>query len=205
MLQYKTRHAAKLNLASFLCTTFTSPPSRDSNDGALSAFAPRLPHAIRLAHPIVARPLYYLPYRLLTAQEDRIEDQIIAAERAIKDLQSEWGHSKKERLRWLDEAKDRRSVNKEENQRVRAQGRRERESVASETKKEREIGGGGDDGGDAVMETTVVVRETERSPSLSIRGIATSVRSESEIPVDADMMGMDGMETMVGGEEAIEY
>lgn len=37
-----------------------------------------------------ARPIYYLPYRLLPSQEDRIEDQVESVKRATKRDDDEW-------------------------------------------------------------------------------------------------------------------
>ena len=58
---FRHRHQTKLHLAGFLCTTFrlTGPPP--PADGIPTAFAPRLPHALRLPDQKALKPVYYKP------------------------------------------------------------------------------------------------------------------------------------------------
>ncbi|GAA5873075.1 hypothetical protein JCM3774_000330 [Rhodotorula dairenensis] len=128
---YRTRHSAKLNLAGFLCTTFTLPPPPTTTDAVSVPFVPRLPHAMKLTDPRAARPIYYLPYRLLPSQEDRIDDQIDAVKVAIRRDRDEWHEVKDAKLAELDKVKRRRQERTEESERKereeRQRRRRERE------------------------------------------------------------------------------
>ncbi|GAA5923579.1 pinin family protein [Sporobolomyces koalae] len=89
---YRVRHDAKYNLAGFLCTSFPLPPPVATTDAISVPFNPRLPHAMNLSTPTTSasRPIYYLPYRLLPSQEDRIEDQIDLVKKSTKRDQDEW-------------------------------------------------------------------------------------------------------------------
>lgn len=83
-LQYRSRRAAKTNLANFLCTTnkHTEAAASAQTLGNLRpAPLPEVPHAFApsvsaSASASSARPLYYLPYKLLPWQADKIDAQV---------------------------------------------------------------------------------------------------------------------------------
>ncbi|GAA5845678.1 hypothetical protein JCM11251_003927 [Rhodosporidiobolus azoricus] len=128
---YRTRHNAKLDLAGFLCTTFTLPPSSTKpsvsstdpsnphSSTSLSippAFLPNLPHAMTLQNPSsssnpstssAARPIYYLPRRLLPSQEDRIESQIDAVKSAMRKEREAWEEEKREKREEMGKKRER--------------------------------------------------------------------------------------------------
>lgn len=57
----RNRHDAKIHLAGFLCTGFKLTPPAAPADGIAPAFAPRLPHAMRVTDSKALRPVYYKP------------------------------------------------------------------------------------------------------------------------------------------------
>ncbi|KAK4055151.1 hypothetical protein OIV83_000431 [Microbotryomycetes sp. JL201] len=129
---YDVRHSVKLSLAHFLCTSFPVPPPQQTNDDIKEAYMPRLPHALRSSHPNAPRPIYYLPYKLLRWQEDRIDDQIDDVKKAIRRDKDAWEDSKMDKVEDLQLAKKKRAerlqdierAEKEERQKL----RREREA-----------------------------------------------------------------------------
>ena len=133
--QYRTRHSAKLDLAGFLCTTFTLPPPPPTTDAVSVPFAPRLPHAMNLTDPRTPRPIYYLPFRLLPSQEDRIDDQIDAVKKAVRRDRDEWEKIKDDKLAEVDKLKRKKQDLVEEIERKereeRQRRRREREEGAA--------------------------------------------------------------------------
>ncbi|KAM0750393.1 hypothetical protein T439DRAFT_381087 [Meredithblackwellia eburnea MCA 4105] len=129
---YRTRHNAKLNLASYLCTTFALPPPPPATDGITVPFAPRLPHSLRLTNPTGLRPLYYLPYRLLPFQRDQIEDQIAAVKKAVKRERDDWEDLKDEKEGDLASAKRKRDDGMEEIVRAEREERQKRRREAEE-------------------------------------------------------------------------
>lgn len=132
---YRTRHNAKLDLAGFLCTTFTLPPPPPTTDAVSVPFAPRLPHAMNLTDPRAPRPIYYLPFRLLPSQEDRIDDQIDAVKKAVRRDRDEWEKIKEDKLAEVDKLKRKKQDLVEEMERKereeRQRRRREREEGAA--------------------------------------------------------------------------
>ena len=124
--QYQTRHAAKLNLASFLCTTFTLPPPPPSSDGITVPYAPRLPHALRVVNPTAPKPIYYLPYRLLPFQEDQIEDQVANVKKNIRLERDQWDDLKGIKVSDLTAAKRKRDATLEEVERAEREARQKR-------------------------------------------------------------------------------
>jgi hypothetical protein len=143
--QYRTRHNAKLDLAGFLCTTFTLPivptPSVPLPDDSISTpFLPRLPHVTSLTTPSSSRPIYYLPRRLLPSQEDRIEDQIDAVKQAMRKDRDAWEDVKKEKLARLEEVKRKREERQgevERKEREERQRRRREEEDKEDRERER--------------------------------------------------------------------
>ncbi|GAA5939761.1 hypothetical protein JCM1841_003799 [Sporobolomyces salmonicolor] len=134
---YRARHDAKLNLAGFLCTTFTLPPPEPTTDSISVPFTPRLPHAMKLTSPAASRPIYYLPYRLLPSQEDRIEDQIAAVKKQVRRDRDEWEDVKEGKLDELEKARRKRDERMEEIERAERE-ERQRRRREQEEKEERE-------------------------------------------------------------------
>ncbi|GAA5961288.1 hypothetical protein JCM3765_002900 [Sporobolomyces pararoseus] len=128
---YRVRHDAKYNLAGFLCTSFPLPTPASVTDAISVPFNPRLPHSMHLTTPTnsssssstssASRPIYYLPYRLLPSQEDRIEDQIDLVKKATKRDQEEWRDLK------LGKQKEIRKLRDELEEKLEQLGRLERE------------------------------------------------------------------------------
>ncbi|GAA5860233.1 hypothetical protein JCM8547_003438 [Rhodosporidiobolus lusitaniae] len=130
---YRTRHNAKLDLAGFLCTTFTVPPPASSTTDLISPpFLPKLPHAMSLRDPRASRPIYYLPRRLLPSQEDRIEDQIDAVKKALRKDRDAWDDEKKKKMDKVGEMRRKRDERLEESE------RREREERQKRRREEEE-------------------------------------------------------------------
>ncbi|KAK4705520.1 hypothetical protein P7C70_g687, partial [Phenoliferia sp. Uapishka_3] len=123
---YRTRNAAKMNLASFLCTTFTLPPPPPASDGITVPYAPRLPHALRVTNPTASRPLYYLPYRLLPFQEDKIEDQVAMVKKNIRIEREKWEDLREDKVSDLTAAKRKRDAGLEEIERAEREDRQKR-------------------------------------------------------------------------------
>ncbi|GAA5909001.1 uncharacterized protein JCM6883_002576 [Sporobolomyces salmoneus] len=100
---YRVRHDAKYNLAGYLCTSFPLPTPASTTDSISVPFTPRLPHSMHLTSkdPSSSRPIYYLPYRLLPSQEDRIEDQIAHVKKATLRDRDEWRDVKEGKVKEL--------------------------------------------------------------------------------------------------------
>ena len=124
--QYRTRNSAKLNLASFLCTTFTLPPPPPASDGITVPYDPRLPHVLRVTNPTAPKPLYYLPRRLLPFQEDLIEDQIASVKKHIRIERDAWEDRKGDKISDLAAAKRKRDAGLEEIERAEREERQKR-------------------------------------------------------------------------------
>ncbi|GAA6041584.1 hypothetical protein JCM8097_004278 [Rhodosporidiobolus ruineniae] len=143
---YRTRHNAKLDLAGFLCTTFTLPPAPSSSfplvDSLPPAFLPKLPHAMSLRDPRASRPIYYLPRRLLPSQEDRIEDQIDAVKSAMRKERDSWEETKRALKDEADQARRKMEGRYEEMEREereeRQRRRREEEDREDREREERD-------------------------------------------------------------------
>ncbi|KAL8278222.1 hypothetical protein RQP46_009395 [Phenoliferia psychrophenolica] len=123
---YRTRNAAKLNLASFLCTSFTLPPPPPATDGITVPYDPRLPHVLRVTNPTAPKPLYYLPKRLLGFQEDLIEDQIASVKKHIRIERDAWEDRKGDKVSDLAAAKRKRDAGLEEIERAEREERQKR-------------------------------------------------------------------------------
>ncbi|KAM0793537.1 hypothetical protein ACM66B_000975 [Microbotryomycetes sp. NB124-2] len=137
---YEVRHSVKLNLAHFLCTAFPVPPPQQATDDIKEAYMPRLPHAQRSAHPNAPRPIYYLPYKLLRWQEDRIDDQIDDVKKAIRKDKEAWEDSRTDKIGDLQIAKKKRA---ERLQEVTREERRERDDRGDSRNDEMAIRGRG--------------------------------------------------------------
>lgn len=146
---------------------------------------------------------------MTAAQEDLIEDQIIAAERAIKDHKTEWNQLKKTKLTEISEAKSKRSALldvADRERRVARQAKREEEERLSKQHAERveadkaaaalakEIEAVLSPSNDDVMIIESQGGSRGESPMISIRGTATGAEDEDD---------MD--DVIIVGEEAIEY
>lgn len=116
---YKARRASKLSLANFLCTkdgesSTSSGPSSSSN--ALGNLKPApfsdLPHALppSTTHSSSSnKPLYYLPYKLLPWQADKIDGQIEDMRLELDKEEDAWREELREREREIAELKARRA------------------------------------------------------------------------------------------------
>ncbi|GAA6047512.1 hypothetical protein JCM3770_005783 [Rhodotorula araucariae] len=171
---FRTRHAAKLASARFLCTTFSAPTPSTSSDGIPPPFAPRLPHAVKLTDPRAPRPIYYLPYRLLPSQEDRLEDQLETVTRARDAERAAWDEQRRAKVRELDELRRRRGEREQEmERRDREERQRRRREAEEREEKERKA------------------HRRSRSPSRSGAGdepmaVERSERSAGEAPKDKE-------------------
>ncbi|KPV77960.1 uncharacterized protein RHOBADRAFT_50483 [Rhodotorula graminis WP1] len=139
---FRTRQAAKLSSARFLCTTFTPPPpppsSSSSSDLVPPPSNPRLPHALKVSDPRAPRPIYYLPYRLLPSQEDRLDDQLDAVRKARDQEQDAYDAARRDKVRELDDVRRRRQERDDEIERAaRAERERRRREVEEREDKER--------------------------------------------------------------------
>ncbi|ORY90152.1 hypothetical protein BCR35DRAFT_299707 [Leucosporidium creatinivorum] len=197
---YRVRHTTKLQLANFLCTSFTMPPPPPSTDGISVPFAPRLPHGQRVA-PGAPKPIYYRPYRLLAAQEDQIEDQIAAVKKAIRKEEEDWKAAKGEKFDELDLAKRKRDEQVEEVERAEREERQKRRREAEEREeKERERRGSG-------------AEMVDRSRAEVVNGAdeADVAMATEAVPVDKEEAEANGVDAgkaddkMDGGEEDLEY
>lgn len=151
--QFRTRQSAKLASARFLCTTFTPPPppASSSDDLLPPASNPRLPHAFKVSDPRAPRPIYYLPYRLLPSQEDRLDDQLDAVRRARDAEQDKLDEARRDKVKALEEVRRRRSEREEEIERAERDERQKRrreleerdEREREERAKRRNADGGG--------------------------------------------------------------
>ncbi|GAA5857476.1 hypothetical protein JCM5353_002071 [Sporobolomyces roseus] len=146
---YRVRHDAKYNLAGFLCTSFPLPSPASTTDAISVPFSPRLPHSMHLTTPTSSsnRPIYYLPYRLLPSQEDRIEDQIDVVKKATRRDQDEWKDlkaGKQKEVRKLREELDDKvqevgRLEREDRQRKRREAEDREESEKKEREKRRKV------------------------------------------------------------------
>ncbi|GAA5878896.1 hypothetical protein JCM1840_000833 [Sporobolomyces johnsonii] len=168
---YRVRHDAKLNLAGFLCTTFTLPPPEPTTDSISVPFSPRLPHAMKLTNPSASRPIYYLPYRLLPSQEDRIEDQIAAVKKHVRRDRDEWDDARAAKVDELEQARRRRDARMDEIERAEREERQRRRRELEE-RDERERG------------------ERARRGESPARGVASMAVDDAEAPV-APMNGKE--------------
>ncbi|GAA5941243.1 hypothetical protein JCM10213_007462 [Rhodosporidiobolus nylandii] len=209
---FRTRHNAKLDLAGFLCTTFTLPPSATSNiptgpsDDIPPAFLPKLPHAMSLHDPRAPRPIYYLPRRLLPSQEDRIEDQIDAVKKEMRKERDEWEERKKGKLDKLEQARRKRDerfedierAEREERQRRRREEEdredRERERARRERISTREPSVAGM----AVDRDEARGRSVSAAPAPAKEGDDVPMREGSAAPAN-------GGQTAIAGEDELEY
>lgn len=183
---------------------------------------------MRLVRPIITRPLYYLPYRLTLAQEDQIEDQIIDAERAIKDAKAQWADSKREKKSVLEELLEKKKafdvVHEQEVKDLRQEQRRARE-LADEARVARaaslklteaakvdsappvENGSHGDatmTGGEGIPAVDQVMDEDAAvGVAVSIKGAAAIVVETVEPVEDATPIGEDAVLTEMEVEPAM--
>ena len=105
--QYQARRATKLSLANFLCTTYDAP-SKAATERQLGTLKPapfpELPHALApsTSHAPVERssastgrtasvkPLYYLPFKLLPWQADKIDGQMEDMREELDKEEASW-------------------------------------------------------------------------------------------------------------------
>ncbi|GAA6007949.1 hypothetical protein JCM10207_006977 [Rhodosporidiobolus poonsookiae] len=219
---YRTRHNAKLDLAGFLCTTFSAPPPSTSTDGIPAPFLPKLPHAMALhGDPTRApRPIYYLPRRLLPSQEDRIEDQIDAVKAALRRERAEWDEERGRKVDELDKARRRREERHEEIQRAERE-ERQRRRRAEEEREDREdqkmrertgtrepsvVGMAVDrDGEDGAKARRSPSRSRSRSPARSRSRSRSRTRSPRRGDDDETMKEVAVAAVAAVGEEDLEY
>lgn len=203
LTQYAVRHATKLRLANFLCTSFTLPPPPPASDDISVAFAPRLPHALRVANPTAPKPIYYRPYKLLRSQEDQIENQIAGVKSAIRKEKESWEDAKGEKIDELEQAKRKRDAQREEAERdereARQKKRREAEEKEDQERRNSTSGAGADVVGDVEMRSKAeVVREADAEDV----AMASAPVFEEDTPASNGAAKDDKMEV---GEEDLEY
>lgn len=150
-------------MAGFLCTSFTAPaPTIDS--GLRPPVDPERPLSLGPAFRGGAKPVYYLPAKLLPDQRKKIDDQIEAAKDAVEVDSAAWDEERRERTREL------------------VQLREKRDEMNEAGKEERPGRKRGRDDGDAPMRSRSGSRQSDsRSRSRS----RTRSRSRSRMSVDA--------------------
>lgn len=171
-------------------------------DGITTPYLPLLPHATKLPPSITARPIYYLPNKLLPDQEDQLEDQLAAVKKSIRREKEDWDEIKGEKMVEINHLKAKREKlvedvergEKELKQRKRREeeDREERLREGREAVKEAEAKKMQVEESVEVIETEkVVVEEEEVKDSVvveesvfSIKGAATS---NTEVPVEDEM------------------
>ncbi|KAI5480816.1 Pinin/SDK/MemA protein domain containing protein [Pseudohyphozyma bogoriensis] len=204
---YRTRHAAKLNLASFLCTSFSLPPPPPSNDGITVPFAPRLPHALRIVKPDAPKPIYYLPYRLLPSQEDQIEDQIALVKKEIRKEREAWEDAKGEKVDELEQAKRRRDEQMEEVERAEREERQKRRREQEEREeKDRASRSREPDSERRSMDVEASAEPASKPAAVESGDVAMEAEEPAAEPVgDLAAVGDEGKMDGVEGEEDLEY
>ncbi|GAA6011764.1 hypothetical protein JCM11491_000743 [Sporobolomyces phaffii] len=190
---YRVRHDAKYNLAGFLCTSFPLPTPASTTDSVSVPFNPRLPHSMHLTTPPTSsanRPIYYLPYRLLPSQEDRIEDQIDIVKKATKRDQDEWRDLKAGKQKELRKLRDELEakveevgrLEREDRQRKRRDAEEREEHERRERDKRRRVGREDERDDPAKVERMedVVENGSTRSGSPPVAPVAAAAK-ESEV------------------------
>lgn len=165
------------------------------------------------------RPIYYLPYRLLPSQEDRIEDQIDAVKKATKRDQDEWRDvkiGKQKELRALrdelqDKLEDVGRLEREDRQRKRREAEEREEVERQDRDKRRRVRTDERPEGLAAEQRMEDVQEPDHvSPRRSGSVVArdqmaedASVTTKEDPVVKKD--GKDANKMDITGEEDLEY
>lgn len=200
-MQYRVRHSTKLQLANFLCTSFSLPAPPPSTDDISVPFAPRLPHGQRIA-PGAPKPIYYRPYRLLASQADQIEDQIAAVKKAIRKEEEAWKDAKGEKVDELESAKRKRDEQLDEVERAEREERQKRRREAEEKEEKEQEKRRGSDAEMVERSAADVVNDADE---------ADVAMATEPVPVDKEEAEANGVEAgkpddkMDGGEEDLEY
>ena len=107
LTQYQSRRTSKIHLANFLCTKY-DPSDSSSALGKLQApVLPDLPHALApLASSSSSKPLYYLPYKLLPWQADKIDGQVEDMRLELDKEEASWNEELVQRDAELSEMKE---------------------------------------------------------------------------------------------------
>ncbi|GAA5857583.1 hypothetical protein JCM9279_005568 [Rhodotorula babjevae] len=221
---FRTRQSAKLTSARFLCTTFTPPPPPPSSSDLLPPLSnPRLPHALKVSDPRAPRPIYYLPYRLLPSQEDRLDDQLDAVRKARDAEQEAFDAARRDKVRELDDARRRKAERDDEIERAErderqkrrreAEEREEKERKAAEEARKARAGGEKADGRSASPPRPAAAADSERMDedvegggsaptSLRVNGAAgrkeEGAQDEVKAPASGEDVAMDGQEPAAG-------
>lgn len=174
-----------------MCTSFQlPPPPPPSNDGITVPYAPRLPHAQRLADPARSKPIYYLPYKLTARQEDQIEDQLAAVKKAIRHERDAWEDQRGAKVDGLQEARRRRDERVADLERAerekRQERRREAESREERARDEKERNGGGNHDARGAVDGDAEMRLGGGGGDASIKGAAGKATAEDKTD-DVDM------------------
>lgn len=104
-LQYMSRRTSKSHLANFLCTKHDISDSSSTLGNLKSPCLPELPHALSPSNSSSSRPLYYLPYKLLPWQADKIDGQVEDMRLELDKEEASWTEQLGERDAELSEMK----------------------------------------------------------------------------------------------------
>ncbi|KAL9937120.1 hypothetical protein V8E36_004355 [Tilletia maclaganii] len=112
---FRVRKAQKRRLASFLCvktdvrdSTLFGGRSRGYQEPLSTAdYATELPFALEPLREGALYPTYYLPAKLLSSQEDELDEQEDRVDRLIDDAETEWRERRANLEKWAKEIRDR--------------------------------------------------------------------------------------------------